>query len=383
MGSRSGWGDMKLRKYDNDPVLCQGRGVLFFILTLVLILGCPFLLSFTSQAKSTDSENLSFYQKLAQGQDVNILIVGDSIGAGSGADESDGVTHVWFNLLKNDLEERYMREDGGSVSVTNISLCGNTSYAGYVRTMQLNDGIDYDLVILCFGQNDDEEDLGVYYEVLIRAVEEKYPACSIISILESSQQDYTDKILELMALCEYYEIPYADTILAFQNSGYSYEELSYDGVHPNNLGQELYFETVRNLIMEQVDAKTGHLEKKEAYYHDEAREFASFVFYPAGDEESDGITELIRENDTTYVFYAPVSGIFGMDYTYRTGDEGIEVYVDGKLFNIHECPASLYSCLINQRYIMTCADTLTAKKEIEIVFANKEQADGFYGICFS
>lgn len=41
-----------------------------------------------------------------------------------------------------------------SVAVTNVSMGGNTSYAGYVRTMDLDDSTDYDLAIICYGQND-------------------------------------------------------------------------------------------------------------------------------------------------------------------------------------------------------------------------------------
>lgn len=40
--------------------------------------------------------NLSFYQKLANGLDVNILIVGDSIGNGTGASNTD---HAWTSLI--------------------------------------------------------------------------------------------------------------------------------------------------------------------------------------------------------------------------------------------------------------------------------------------
>lgn len=71
---------------------------------------------------------------------------------------------------------------------------GNTSYAGYVRTMALNDGVDYDLAIICYGQNDALEGFSTNYEAVIRAIERKYSDCSIISTLESSQREYTEKM---------------------------------------------------------------------------------------------------------------------------------------------------------------------------------------------
>lgn len=89
----------------------------------------------------------SFYQKLADGFDVNVLVVGDSIGEGAGT-QTDG--QQWYKQLQMYLET----VNNGKVSVTNVSMGGNASYAGYVRTMALNDGVGYDLAIICYGQND-------------------------------------------------------------------------------------------------------------------------------------------------------------------------------------------------------------------------------------
>ena len=76
------------------------------------------------QKKAEDS----FYQKLSDGFDVNVLVVGDSIGAGAGT-ETDG--QQWFKQL-----QAYLRTvNKASVSVTNVSMGGNTSYAGYVHWM--------------------------------------------------------------------------------------------------------------------------------------------------------------------------------------------------------------------------------------------------------
>ena len=141
------------------------------------------------QKKAEDS----FYQKLSDGFDVNVLVVGDSIGAGAGT-ETDG--QQWFKQL-----QAYLRTvNKASVSVTNVSMGGNTSYAGYVRTMALDDDIDYGLVIICYGQNDGSDGFSTYYESIIQAIRSKYPDCSIISILESSQREYTDKMITIQSI---------------------------------------------------------------------------------------------------------------------------------------------------------------------------------------
>lgn len=201
--------------------------------------------------KQKEAED-SFYQKLSDGFDVNVLIVGDSIGAGAGA-QSDGTE--WFGQLQAYLQTI----DKGNISFTNISMGGNASYAGYVRTMALNDGIDYDLAIICYGQNDGIDGFSTNYESIIRAIRSRYPDCSIISILESSQREYTDKMTTIQSICEHYGIPVADTIAAFNNSGKNYEELSGDGVHPNDAGQGIYFETVKAIIDDNVAASTGKM----------------------------------------------------------------------------------------------------------------------------
>ena len=120
--------------------------------------------------------NDSFYQKLDDGFDVNILIIGDSIGAGAGSSDGKG----WANLLKESIEKSY----GVKVSLTNVSLGGNSSYAGYVKTMALNNGKTYDLAVICYGENDSENNFDLYYESIIHAVKTKYPKASIIAIQE-------------------------------------------------------------------------------------------------------------------------------------------------------------------------------------------------------
>lgn len=93
--------------------------------------------------KQKEAED-SFYQKMADGFDVNVLVVGDSIAEGGQGENG------WCTLLQNNLRKTY----NNRVSFTNVSMGGNASYAGYVRTMALNDDVGYDLAIICYGQND-------------------------------------------------------------------------------------------------------------------------------------------------------------------------------------------------------------------------------------
>ena len=307
----------------------------------------------------------SFYQKIADGFDVNVLIVGDSIGAGAGT-ETDG--QQWFRQLQT-----YLRTvNKNKVSVTNVSMGGNASYAGYVRTMALNDSVDYDLAIICYGQNDGADGFSTNYESIIRAIRSKYKDCSVISILESSQREYTEKMKIIQSICAHYGIPVADTIDAFNNSGKSYKELSNDGVHPNDAGQEIYFKTVKSVIDDNVASSTGKMEECDVINAD-VHKFDNFVW-------CDVSSDFERMDDTTFIINESMSGILGIDYTYESGANKADIYVDGKLF---DSPTVTFDYDFSQRHILVVSDDCTVKNEIKVVFTSKEQADGFNGMCFS
>ena len=314
--------------------------------------------------KQKEAED-SFYQKLTDGFDVNILIVGDSIGAGGGI-ETGG--KQWYNQLQFYLQT----VNKSKVSVTNVSMGGNTSYAGYVRTMVLNDDVDYDLAIICYGQNDRTDGFSTNYESIIQAIRTKYPDCSIISILESSQREYTEKMTTIQSICEHYSIPVADTIAAFNNSGKAYDDLTGDGVHPNDAGQEIYFETVKAVIDDNVAASTGKMTDTDVINAD-VHKFDNFVWYDAS-------SDFERVDDTTFTISTSASGILGIDYTYESGDNKADIYVDGELF---KSPTVTFDYDFSQRHILVVSDDCTVKNEIKVVFTSKEQADGFKGMCFS
>ena len=314
--------------------------------------------------KQKEAED-SFYQKLVDGFDVNVLVVGDSIGEGSGT-QTDG--QQWFKQLQT-----YLRTVNKSkVSVTNVSMGGNASYAGYVRTMALNDDVDYDLAIICYGQNDGLDGFSTNYESIIRAIKSKYPDCSIISILESSQRTYTEKMTTIQSICEHYSIPVADTIAAFNDSGKAYDDLTGDGVHPNDAGQEIYFETVKAVIDDNVAASTGKTSDADVINAD-VHKFDNFVWYDAS-------SDFERVDDTTFTISVSATGVLGIDYTFESGDNKADIYVDGELY---KSPTVTFNYDFSQRHILVVSDDCTVKSEIKVVFNTKEQADGFKGMCFS
>lgn len=310
----------------------------------------------------------SFYQKLSDGLDVNVLIIGDSIGNNAGASDA---SLGWTALVAKHLEDQY----GIHVTLTNVSMGGNTSYAGYVRTMALSDNIDYDLAVLCYGQNDSPENFGLYYESIIRAINSKYPKCSIISILESSQREYTEKITTIKSIAEYYGIPVADTIRPFNDgTNGNYSNLTIDGTHPNDSGQKIYADSIESIIDNLAETYTDFDHTVYPPMNKDVQQFESFLWIDS--------SQFVR-NDNTYMYTAnePISGILGIDYSFLSGENSCRIKIDDQDFSVLEVTSDHDA---SQRHIrMVDNDQVTIAKTIEISFSTKEQADEFNGCCFS
>ena len=328
------------------------------LISIIILIICSFSGQKDDSYKA--SEN-SFFRKLSNGVDVNILIIGDSIGAGAGASES---SFNWISLLEKSIKSKYKSK----VFVTNISMGGNTSYAGYVCTMALDDEINYDLAIICYGQNDETEKFSLYYESIIRAVRNKYRNCSIISILESSQREYTEKMETIKSLANHYGILVADTINPFMED---YDSYTNDGVHPNNRGQSVYAESVEKIIDLAVLQADRYDNKEISIVNDDVKKFDMFHWIDS--------VKFERLDDITFILKSPFKGILGIDYSIQSGDNTCDINVDRKLF---ESQTVCFNYEFSQRYIVMISEC-EVDSELKLIFGNKKQADGFYGICFS
>ena len=360
----------------------------------------------------------SFYQKLADGLDVNILVVGDSISRGLGASRKD---LRWVNMLAESLRETY----GVEVTLTNKSLSGNTSYAGYVSLMALDDEIDYDLVIVCFAQNDDEYNFSLYYESILRAAKLRYPKASVLCILESCQKYYTSKIQVIKSLAAHYGLPVVDVITPFRGD---YDMLTDDGIHPNDKGQEVYHDTVKSTIDDLVAERHGFdpaiAMRQEGGSDDAAKwenaddgqdwveESANEDVAVDGDTpNSDGAesgvqpvnddvtvfdsfqwlpVELFKREGNTFTLQTTTQGVvLGIDYYFIPGYNSSQVLVDG-----YTCASTEFWIDYDyiQHHIVVVNDWLygnpvDVQNEIQVVFgedaAGTQQADNFIGLAMS
>lgn len=333
-----------------------------------------------------------FYEKLSSGFDVNVLILGDDIGVGSGAGSQAA---TWTSLVKEDIWQRY----GSQVNMTNLSMSGSGAYSQYVRVMTLERGMtadrcdksftDYDLAIICVGHNDDIRGFSLNYENLIRAIRNKYTKCSIIAVIEASSPENTEKNDKIRELCDNYGILAADMDEAFSRSEKSHAELLNSGFTPNNEGHAIYAETVMSLIGSHVGEKRDYSDCEPINKAVEGYESLIMVGrngVVSSYEDMSRYRGFTREDDTTYILdietigYTGIAGAMGIDYTYIDSDNEVRIYLDGK--EAAELSA-VYGRGNSMRVIEFAADNCVVRKQIKVVFDTAKQADGFNGICFS
>ena len=121
-----------------------------------------------------------------------------------------------------------------------------------------------------------------------------------------------------------------------------------------------------------MEASSGKMKEVSAINRS-VYKFDNFVWYGAD-------SDFARVDDVTFVLNTSASGIMGIDYTYESGNNNADIYVDGKLF---KSPTVTFDYDFSQRHILIVSDECSVENEIKVVFASKEQADGFKGMCFS
>lgn len=284
---------------------------------LILFCSICFMACLSAGCSTKDYDKMTIYDKARQGYSLNILINGDSIGEGN----SDT---AWGTIVANDLKELYKLP---SVQVSNISLGGNTSYAGYSRLNCTDSESGYDLVFICYGQNDaDDSDFPIMYESMLRATIKKYPKAQVVAILESSQKEYTNKINQIIEICEYYKIPYVDTIAAFEESGYSYEKLTDDGVHPNEQGRQVYADAIFSVIQEQVLDKSHKTELPANYLNEKCEDYEYFCYIPVSEmEKNDNNYQIVVSDDFKTI---------GIDRVLMPGSYYTELVLDDEHYDL-------------------------------------------------
>ena len=214
---------------------------------LVMIMTLSTLAFFISNPFDSKSETQSLLDKLEDGQKIRYLVIGDSIGRGSGA-ETPNLT--WFSQLENMIQKRY----GSKMNGQYIVQSGATSFEGIYKLQTTNISPYTDLVFIVFGENDRKymlkDDFAELYENLLRQAKMRAPYAKMITVIESSLPDegFAQTILNIS---EHYKAVPVDMRPVFKSSPLSIQELTKDTVHPNGKGYQLYaneiFKTISSL----------------------------------------------------------------------------------------------------------------------------------------
>ena len=272
--------------------------------------------------------NLNFYGNLSENRDVNALIIGDSMSQSTGSSDND---KKWSNLLIKDIKSKYK-------STMATDLITGDSTTGVRAWVELNKNKltkKYDVAFLCFGQNDQwsttPKQFGTYYESIIINLKKTNPNIEIIPIIESSFREHNSYSDIIIVLSKNYNLQQADTLLAFTNSGNTYNELAEKTELPNDKGYSLYAQTIGKVIGSNVTANKKTNIKYNVLY-DDTNKLANFVL----DNSPDLNTGFILDGDLTSseisdeLTFNTTNGVYIINFLNQKNGGKFKVYVDGK-----------------------------------------------------
>lgn len=215
-----------------------------------------------------------FGARIRQGKYHSVRILGDSIAAGVGSDETypytsrelfrlEGTTYYepssQSRMAVNDL--RHYLESRG-VSVTNASAPGKGSYSAYNSIGDDTLGHE-DAAIVMLGANDrlrlsNVNDFTAAAESYLNRVAARYGSqnvyviANIDTLSDPRSLTMNQENAALQQICRRHGWQYASLYSAFQTvgrtTGMLQQALYTDGIHPNRMGQEVMWRAMRQLL---------------------------------------------------------------------------------------------------------------------------------------
>lgn len=312
-------------------------------------------------AKAAREKTDSFYQKLVDGFNVNILVVGDTLASGYG---SSGADLTWSSLLAQELRTKY----GIQVEMDNLALIDSDAYSAYSQIKTLDEKMEYDLCIVCTGAYDTNESLAYHYEAILRAIGDAFKKCSIITVLENTEGTHEWKTNIIRNLSDVYKAAVADTITP---SGENLDPYVIDGRFLNDEGQVLYEKAILKTIMDGAKHETPYEKVRVKAQNKETSKFDAFYYVPADNFSRDG---------NQYTFETSFEGALAVDYELIPGETSMSVYFDGEPIVGYDT-SNYYGANIERAQLI--GDNMRVRRRVTVIFENEEQANGFHGIYIS
>ncbi len=251
------------------------------------------------------------YQKMKEGLQVNALFLGN----GAATATSSG-QHQWVF----DAVAHWERHFGLDVQGGNYARVNTTAFYGYTMMNEYPRGLRYDLVVVCYGAQDDPEDFAFYYDGLLRSIKNQNSKCEIFCVIEANAAGYNENAETVRLLSDYYGAVCIDMIQYFKDNSVDFDT-ALDGLNPTPQGSDVYLEAIKAVVQENMDSGRK-VPERTAAYDAKANCFDKFTFVEA--------TSLSKATPTSYEYVTddPVAGIM----YYNTNDGGtIRIYANDRL----------------------------------------------------
>ena len=326
-------------------------------------------------------EEHSFYEKLAMGKNVSILIMGDACASGTGAsavgESEDGRDHRWFVQLSDYLSEKYLK--GQKPHVVSLASDSASVLQDTLDLKNSTDDTSYDLILLTYGLNEDYMKSGMYFEALILSLHEKYPNASFITTLEPCKHCVTTPMDYMRGISYDYGIPIIDLYGYYYSSSVSigFEDyLKHFDIHqtfPSDQGQDEWFELLKTEIDANVEGRTGRIKDRRAI--DPMAPMLAKMQYMAVDD-----ARVTRIDDTSFSVDVNADGLAYMVHKDNIGEGDVKVIADDILYQFRK-PNGIK--LNSGDYLSSIHSELVSHNSFTITFSGKEYADGLRGFYFS
>lgn len=299
--------------------------------------------SYLAQQKMKDDQTL--YDKIEGSGYISYMVIGDSIGRGSGASKSQ---NKWFKILERKMLNQHQIQMKGD----QIVQSGATAFEGLFRlqTQKTDNLRKYDVIFIVFGENDrkymSSDDFALLYEALIRAAKTKYPKAEIVTIVESSltNQSFIDAIERLSRHYGTAKVNMADV---YRKSGKTTEELTTDLVHPNDEGYKLYADEIYDHLINNTKLKKKIAALQPSLYENTDIQFDMFAEFKNQKGFFKENEYYVSNKKGSYMEFSLYGSVLGIKLL-RAPDGGtVNVYIDGR----HYTTISTWWPFQRERYV--------------------------------
>ncbi|MDO4536444.1 MAG: hypothetical protein Q4B63_11655, partial [Clostridium perfringens] len=305
-------------------------------------------LRITEQTENINS--VTGYNKITEGEEVNILLLGDESYLGDVILNDDVVSFV---------EDNY----NSKVNLIDLSIDEASIYEQLNEYIDLEDR-EFDLVFLCFENSDEKEisktNFSGIYESILRDLKYNNTSVDIIPVIKHNTVVNDTYYQIINGLSKYYDLELAKVNEEILNS-----EVEGEGIEDF---RETYSNTLINIIENNVENKKEiDTEYKDVYYGVTTL-FEPYKITVKGDKKkgfSVSQNQVKSNTESDYIRYKVEGNIIGLGYETNKNGGIIEIYVNRVLYRRIDTKSESEEI----KYILISSN-LTGENEIKVVNNN-------------